>query len=656
MNESKKSETIDSPTQKNENLINSEEQINKSQQIEIDLIEINKILNSTELDTEELEKYTSKIYLLINEREVYEKPGYWWDKQISLIFDQLIDIHLNQHKNFQKVIEIIKNISKKFKEVCGTKLVDVLFEILNKNKDDLDKMQLEQINRQALAECIDEEMLKKYSNEFSTILKEIGEDACFQNALEDSSHRFVASWYIHQNFCKKEKKEMECLINNPLRKMVDDSIFASSNRMNNEKNNNFDKIEFFKNFKLSIQSTSEMGALRKSMTNRAYWNAIFFNELQLNNYSLHLFELLKGGEEYLSLNLKSELQKSLEKLSKGSSLQSNFELPSSISFYRNYLHSIRVTMYFLMNNFCEPLLLSNTKTDQLYNLDSIKNVDTSGIVLDLLEILCEMQIAQGWIGNSFIKEFVIEDCQRNVDQNEFFDILNYESHVASNQESKKVPQKVEDDDEGFEELIQKQKKQPISKTEFDNLKKTINNSFVTSNNASFLRGNQPSEFQRKIATSIENFRESMDKELVEEKIESKDNSDTLTDDPEDTNNEKNEKKGDQTLITFEDFQDLPKFLDSFVKNLQPFEKNFRLAQIIPSKLINMLLERMINECISVLGIPPCFWCLVSIGSLSRLEICPFSDLECVMLIETRSDLTEKYFYELCRMIELRGKD
>ena len=175
MNESKKSETIDSPTQKIENLINSEEQINKSQQIEIDLIEINKILNSTELDTEELEKYTSKIYLLINEREVYEKPGYWWDKQISLIFDQLIDIHLNQHKNFQKVIEIIKNISKKFKEVCGTKLVDVLFEILNKNKDDLDKMQLEQINRQALAECIDEEMLKKYSNEFSTILKEIGE-------------------------------------------------------------------------------------------------------------------------------------------------------------------------------------------------------------------------------------------------------------------------------------------------------------------------------------------------------------------------------------------------------------------------------------------------------------------------------------------------
>lgn len=66
-----------------------------------------------------------------------------------------------------------------------------------------------------------------------------------------------------------------------------------------------------------------------------------------------------------------------------------------------------------------------------------------------------------------------------------------------------------------------------------------------------------------------------------------------------------------------------------------------------------LTKEMVQDCITILGQPPTGYALISMGSMSRKEASPFSDLEFAVLIENDLPAARTYFRYLTQMLELK---
>ncbi len=66
-----------------------------------------------------------------------------------------------------------------------------------------------------------------------------------------------------------------------------------------------------------------------------------------------------------------------------------------------------------------------------------------------------------------------------------------------------------------------------------------------------------------------------------------------------------------------------------------------------------LLSTLIAEIQSLLGAPPVKWACIGLGSMSRGEMCPYSDLEFAFLLEKNTEEALKYFRTLSQILELR---
>lgn len=61
----------------------------------------------------------------------------------------------------------------------------------------------------------------------------------------------------------------------------------------------------------------------------------------------------------------------------------------------------------------------------------------------------------------------------------------------------------------------------------------------------------------------------------------------------------------------------------------------------------------IQECIQLIGPPPCVFAVIGLGSLARKEFCPYSDLEFAILVKDRSLSTLSYFRNFSKILELK---
>jgi hypothetical protein len=69
--------------------------------------------------------------------------------------------------------------------------------------------------------------------------------------------------------------------------------------------------------------------------------------------------------------------------------------------------------------------------------------------------------------------------------------------------------------------------------------------------------------------------------------------------------------------------------------------------------IAVFLEEILRSGYSILGTPPCEFALISLGSLSRKEMSPYSDLEFAILISENSSENVAYFRKLVRWLEIQ---
>jgi len=65
-------------------------------------------------------------------------------------------------------------------------------------------------------------------------------------------------------------------------------------------------------------------------------------------------------------------------------------------------------------------------------------------------------------------------------------------------------------------------------------------------------------------------------------------------------------------------------------------------------------EMIVDYIRTLLGQEPCHFAFLSLGSLSREEICPYSDLECAIVFEgdKEKEISETYFKYLSKQFEL----
>lgn len=79
-------------------------------------------------------------------------------------------------------------------------------------------------------------------------------------------------------------------------------------------------------------------------------------------------------------------------------------------------------------------------------------------------------------------------------------------------------------------------------------------------------------------------------------------------------------------------------------------------QIYLSEEISNLIRDIIQEAGSILGKPPCEYIVLSFGSLSRKELFPCSDLECLVVLDTENKLAPsvtRYFTTLFKLIDVQ---
>ena len=82
-----------------------------------------------------------------------------------------------------------------------------------------------------------------------------------------------------------------------------------------------------------------------------------------------------------------------------------------------------------------------------------------------------------------------------------------------------------------------------------------------------------------------------------------------------------------------------------------YQKIQELYKAVAENVVSLVSE-MLNDCVTLLGPPPCHYAAIALGSLARLEATPFSDLEWAILIENSDEKQKIYFRELTQLVHL----
>ena len=67
----------------------------------------------------------------------------------------------------------------------------------------------------------------------------------------------------------------------------------------------------------------------------------------------------------------------------------------------------------------------------------------------------------------------------------------------------------------------------------------------------------------------------------------------------------------------------------------------------------IIVSDLITDCIKKVGTPPCKYAILGLGSMGRLEMGPFSDIELAILVENKDKKIVSYFDKLLQMFELK---
>lgn len=83
-------------------------------------------------------------------------------------------------------------------------------------------------------------------------------------------------------------------------------------------------------------------------------------------------------------------------------------------------------------------------------------------------------------------------------------------------------------------------------------------------------------------------------------------------------------------------------------------KNTLFKRFLPTSPNNTNpLETLIEHAQRSLGQPPVQWACIGMGSMSRNEMCPYSDVEFAFLVQNDSQEAMEYFRTLSQILELR---
>lgn len=85
------------------------------------------------------------------------------------------------------------------------------------------------------------------------------------------------------------------------------------------------------------------------------------------------------------------------------------------------------------------------------------------------------------------------------------------------------------------------------------------------------------------------------------------------------------------------------------------DKEIPIRQIVQTFTQKMcqLVEQITTDCVQILGKAPCKYTLISLGSMSRNEMSPYSDLEFAILIKKDKPEIRTYFRQLVQLLELK---
>jgi predicted nucleotidyltransferase len=89
--------------------------------------------------------------------------------------------------------------------------------------------------------------------------------------------------------------------------------------------------------------------------------------------------------------------------------------------------------------------------------------------------------------------------------------------------------------------------------------------------------------------------------------------------------------------------------DAFVKQTEDVK---RICKMISSR-IKQLFSQIIGECLEILGKPPCEYEVLVLGSLSRNEMTPYSDIEWAILIGSEEEQCKVFFRNLTNLVHLQ---